>query len=90
MATGSKFFQHTGLHKRAERLHANADAVLVTLFDDFTAEEGSTLNNLTNTVEAAVASVIAIALAPRPDDDKLNRVHELLTELAELAGIKTA
>jgi hypothetical protein len=68
---GSKFFQHTGLHKRAGRLYSGAESLLVTLFGDFSADEATMLNHLTNTCDA-----------------KLNRVHDLLTELAEIAGIK--
>lgn len=85
---GSKYFRSTSLHKRAGRLHSNADSVLATLFGDFTSAEASTLNNLTNTCEAVLAATIALALHKPASEAKLLRFHELATELATLAGIK--
>lgn len=88
---GSKYFQSTSLHKRAQRLHTNADSVLATLFDDFSVNEASTLNNLTRLCSARVmlAATITLALHKPADEAKLLRFHELATELAQLAGIAT-
>jgi hypothetical protein len=86
---GSKYFRSTSLHKRAQRLHAGADSVLATLFDDFTTEEASTLNNLTGVCESVLAATITLALHKPADEAKLLRFHELAMELAELAGLKT-
>jgi len=86
---GSKYFQSTSLHKRAGRLHVGADSVLETLFGDFTADEASTLNNLTSVCESMLAATITLALQKPADEARLLRFHELATELAQLAGIAT-
>jgi len=81
-------FQHTGLHKRTERLHAAADNLIETLFGHFDTEASDVLNHLTRTLETTTASLVLLAVSPDTSDATLDRVKDLITELAELAGLK--
>lgn len=75
------------LSKRTGALHHRADELLAVVFGSFDAPAADALNALTRCCEAAVGALVAVAMRPDGDEARAVRVHELLTELAELAGI---
>lgn len=88
----SRFMKHIQFEKRAESLHKKTDDLVGVLFEAFSASEADSLNALAATCQAAVVSIIKLAInsdGSKGYKQKVNRAYLLLNELAGLAGVRT-